>query len=80
MRGTKAIMIDMFLLPEKNPKAIVCADGADHMIQFALPYAHERAQRSPPAAQRLADGWMSEKQFNTLYWPSLKKVNACADQ
>ena len=21
-----------------------------------------------------ADGWMSEKQFNTLYWPSLKKV------
>jgi uroporphyrinogen-III decarboxylase len=28
-----------------------------------------------------ADGWMSEKQFDTFYWPSLKKViNALIDE
>jgi hypothetical protein len=33
------------------------------------------------ALHKGADGWMSQKQFDTFYWPSLKKVmDACINE
>jgi hypothetical protein len=73
LRGTRNIMNDMFRRPEKLLKALDVV--ADITINTIL--------TSPTASTGLivvyplhkgADGWMSQKQFDTFYWPSLKKV------
>jgi hypothetical protein len=73
LRGTRNIMNDMFRRPDKLLKALDVV--ADITISTIL--------NSPNASTGLvvtyplhkgADGWMSQKQFDTFYWPSLKKV------
>ena len=73
LRGTAAIMKDMYRRPDKVIEA--CDKIADLTISSIL--------KSPTAAgiflityplHKGADGWMSQKQFETFYWPSLKKV------
>ncbi len=73
LRGTKGIMMDMFRRPEKLLQAI------DVMTELII----NSLLRNPAISQALtvvfplhkgADGWMSAKQFETFYWPSLKKV------
>jgi|WetSurMetagenome_2_1015567.scaffolds.fasta_scaffold10632_3 hypothetical protein len=73
LRGTAPILKDMYRRPEKLLEA--CDVVADFTIKSIL---------SAPSVQNIfmvtyplhkgADGWMSQKQFETFYWPSLKKV------
>jgi uroporphyrinogen-III decarboxylase len=73
LRGTQAIIKDMFRQPDKLLEALDAA--ADLTIASIL--------KSPTAARGFrawfplhkgADGWMSEKQFKTFYFAPLKKV------
>jgi hypothetical protein len=73
LRGTRSIMIDMFRHADKLLEAI------DVMTELII----HSILKSPLASRMLmvlfplhkgADGWMSQKQFDTFYWPSLKKV------
>jgi hypothetical protein len=73
LRGTASVMKDMYRRPDKVLEA--CDKIADITIKNIL--------RSPGIAKGVivmyplhkgADGWMSRKQFETFYWPSLKKV------
>jgi hypothetical protein len=73
LRGTKGIMMDMFRNPEKLLKAIdVMTDLTIHSI-LHNPAVYNALTVIFPL-HKGADGWMSEKQFETFYWPSLKKV------
>jgi uroporphyrinogen-III decarboxylase len=73
LRGTAAIMKDMYRRPDQVLEA--CDKLADLTIDSVL---------NSPMAPNLnviyyplhkgADGWMSQKQFDTFYFPSLKKV------
>jgi uroporphyrinogen-III decarboxylase len=73
LRGTAAIMKDIYRRPDKVLAA--CDKIADFTINSIL--------KSPLSSgiflityplHKGADGWMSQKQFETFYWPSLKKV------
>jgi hypothetical protein len=73
LRGTKGIMMDMYRQPDKILAA--CDLIADLEIEATL--ASANASKSLMIVFPLhkgADGWMSDKQFDTLYWPSLKKI------
>jgi uroporphyrinogen-III decarboxylase len=73
LRGTQNIMKDMFRRPEKLLKALdVMAD-----LQIATVLKSPNVDKLTSVMYPLhkgADGWMSQKQFDTFYWPSLKKV------
>jgi hypothetical protein len=73
LRGTSPILKDIYRRPDKILEALDIV--ADFTIQSVL--------TSPNLANiymvtyplhKGADGWMSQKQFETFYWPSLKKV------
>ncbi|MBN2320720.1 MAG: hypothetical protein JXR49_16690 [Acidobacteria bacterium] len=73
LRGTKGIFRDMFKRPEKLLEAI------DVVTDFTIRQTVEQANavKATSAMYPLhkgADGFMSPKQFETFYWPSLKKV------
>lgn len=73
LRGTAAIMKDMYRRPDKVLEA--CDKIADLTIDSVLnnPMVSRLFMISYPL-HKGADGWMSKKQFDTFYWPSLKKV------
>ena len=73
LRGTAPILKDMFRRPEKLLEALDVV--ADFTIQSVLssPNINNIFQVTYPL-HKGADGWMSQKQFDTFYWPSLKKV------
>lgn len=73
MRGTTGIMLDMYRQPDKLLKA----------IEKVTPWTIETAINSAKAAgnpvvmfalHKGADGFLSPEQYETFYWPSLKKV------
>jgi uroporphyrinogen-III decarboxylase len=72
-RGTRGAMLDMYQRPDKLLEAI------DKITSVIINVALEMAQQSGirrcfiPLHKGL-DGFMSPKQFNTFYWPSLKKL------
>jgi len=73
LRGTKGIIRDMFRRPEKLLEAI------DVVTDFSIrqTIAAAKASKAISAVFPLhkgADGFMSPKQFEKFYWPSLKKV------
>jgi uroporphyrinogen-III decarboxylase len=80
LRGTLPLMKDMYRCPGKLLKAM------DVMADLEI----ETVLNSPDAAEGVklffalhkgADGWMSKKQFDTFYWPPLKKVmQACINE
>jgi hypothetical protein len=73
LRGTKGIMIDLFRCPDKIKEA--CERLAPIMVKSGI--ASARASGSPFIMIPLhkgADGFMSEEQFLTLYWPTLRQV------
>jgi uroporphyrinogen-III decarboxylase len=73
LRGTKGIIMDLFRRPEKLLEAIDVA--TDFTIRQTIEAAN--ANKSITALFPLhkgADGFMSPKQFEKFYWPSLKKV------
>jgi uroporphyrinogen-III decarboxylase len=73
LRGTKGIFMDMYRQPEKLLKAI------DVITDLTIDSLVSRANASRVATvgfplHKGADGFMSAKQFETFYWPSLRKV------
>jgi hypothetical protein len=73
LRGTANIMKDMFRQPQKLLAAldviaettiynVLNSPGIDNACLVVFPL------------HKGADGWMSQSQFETFYWPSLKKV------
>jgi hypothetical protein len=70
LRGTRAIMLDKFRQPKKVLAAI------ERLIPLAINQA-VRGAKGPVVCIPLhkgADGFMSQKDFTTFYWPSLKAV------
>jgi uroporphyrinogen-III decarboxylase len=73
LRGTQGIMKDMYRQPDKVLEA--CDKIADLTIYSIL-----KSPQNPTRFNILyplhkgADGWMSQKQFETFYLPSFKKV------
>jgi uroporphyrinogen-III decarboxylase len=73
LRGTKGIMMDMFKCPEDLLEA--CERMTPFMIKLGIRAA--AASKNPLIFMPLhkgADGFMSEVQFRTFYWPTLRKV------
>ena len=73
LRGTTGIMKDMFRCPDKLLKALdVVADLQINTILKSSNIDNMTLVTYP--LHKGADGWMSQKSFDTFYWPSLKKV------
>jgi uroporphyrinogen-III decarboxylase len=73
LRGTQPIMKDMFRQPKKLLEAL---DAAANMTIDSI-FTSEKSARGYTVwfpLHKGADGWMSQKQFETFYFPSLKKV------
>jgi hypothetical protein len=73
LRGTKATMIDMRRRPDKILAAI------ERLTPLAIKQGVAGADRSKNPVifmplHKGADGFMSDEQFRTFYWPSLKVV------
>jgi len=73
LRGTKGVIVDMFRHPDKVLAA------CDRLTPVALDWALKKA--NPPEVpicfmplHKGADGFMSQEQFDTFYWPTLKRV------
>jgi uroporphyrinogen-III decarboxylase len=68
LRGTKGTIMDMFQQPETIQRATAVVDVTGVPVVFF-------------PLHRGADGFMSEKQFLTFYWPYLKRVIlGCAEE
>jgi hypothetical protein len=73
MRGTAAIMKDMYRRPDKLMAAMdKIADILIHNILAAPGVEAQTVVMFP--LHKGADGWMSQKQFDTFYFPTLKKM------
>jgi hypothetical protein len=73
LRGTRSIMKDLFRRPDKVLKALdVLADLQISSILKLPNFKRLTAVMYP--LHKGADGWMSQKAFDTFYWPSMKKV------
>jgi uroporphyrinogen-III decarboxylase len=73
LRGTQGIMMDMFQRPEKLHEAM------ERLVPIAVAEAVAGANASacPIIMMPLhkgTGGFMSNKQFNTFYWPTFKKL------
>ena len=73
LRGTQEMMGDIYRRPEKVLKAMERLTPL--MIKWGLsgPAANGRPIVFMPL-HKGADGWMSDEQFRTFYWPTLKAV------
>jgi hypothetical protein len=73
LRGTRGIMMDISRHPDKLLEAIdVMTELTIHSILHNPVISKMLTVIFP--LHKGADGWMSAKQFETFYWPSLKKV------
>ena len=73
LRGTRGIITDMYRQPDKLLEAIGVI--TDITINQTLTAASaSRAVTVMFPLHKGADGFMSQKQFEKFYWPSLKKV------
>lgn len=73
LRGTKGIMMDMYRRPEKLLQALEVVTPL--MIKMGASAA--KMNGNPIVFIPLhkgGDGFLSDKQFRTFYWPTLKKV------
>jgi hypothetical protein len=73
MRGTKEVMLDMYRRPDKLLAAI------EKMTRIAIRLGIDsaKAANNPMTWMYLhkgAGGFMSDEQFNTFYWPSLREL------
>jgi uroporphyrinogen-III decarboxylase len=73
LRGTRGIMMDLFRQPDKIIKAmerlvpIYINQGVSMADKFGCPIVFMPLHKG-------ADGFMSDEQFRTFYWPTLKAV------
>ena len=73
MRGTQGIIMDMYRRPDKLIEAL------EKITPLAIKTAVASTNNSNGLVITIplhkgADGFMSQKQFETFYWPTLKKV------
>ena len=73
MRGTRGIMLDMYQRPDKLIEAM------EKITPLAIKTAVASVNSAVGVAITIplhkgADGFMSKQQFDTFYWPTLKKV------
>ena len=73
LRGTQGVMMDMYRRPDKLQEAL------EILTNIQIKTALDRAKAGMGLVvtfplHKGADGWMSQKQFETFYWPSLKKT------
>jgi hypothetical protein len=76
LRGTRGISADMRRRPEKVLEAVAAAT-ARKIREIRTSSAYRTLGSCPVAGFALhkgADGWMSDEQYRTFYWPSLKQV------
>ena len=73
LRGTRAIVTDLFRRPEK---VLAACDRLTQILLKAV--ARNAAPYVPPLVfiplHKGADGFMSAEQFRTFYWPSLRRM------
>jgi hypothetical protein len=80
LRGTHGIMMDMFQRPDKLQAAM------ERLVPLVIDSAIQTCELSGMPLvffplHKGADGFMSDKQYRTFYWPTLKKIIlALADQ
>jgi len=73
LRGTRGIMLDMFRCPDELKEA--CDRLTPIMIKAGVASCLANGHIMPfIPLHKGADGFMSEDQFNTFYWPSLRKL------
>ena len=77
LRGTRGIAMDLRRQPGKVLEAL---DSAVNRKIYEIRHspAYKTLGNCPVAGfalHRGADGWMSDEQFKTFYWPSLRKVS-----
>jgi hypothetical protein len=73
LRGTKGVMLDMFRYPDElkeacerlTPIMVKCGAAACRANGHIMPFI---------PLHKGADGFMSDEQFQTFYWPSLRKL------
>lgn len=73
LRGTHGILMDMYRRPDKLLEAL------ERVTPLAIRMGVSMAKMSGNPVvfiplHKGADGWLSDKQFKTFYWPTLKKV------
>ncbi|HXX00656.1 MAG TPA: uroporphyrinogen decarboxylase family protein [Candidatus Acidoferrales bacterium] len=73
MRGTRAIMLDKF----RQPKAVL--EAVERFVPLAIDASVHSAKRSRSPVvfiplHKGADSFMSTRDFQTFYWPTLKAV------
>ncbi|MDE3077396.1 MAG: uroporphyrinogen decarboxylase, partial [Chloroflexota bacterium] len=71
LRGWRAVMLDKF----RQPKRLV--EAMERLVPLAIDMGIRAGRRVPTAFIPLhkgADGFMSDQDFRTLYWPTLKAV------
>jgi len=73
LRGTRAVMMDMFQRPDK------LLEATEKIALLTIDSAISSVGGSGPPIVMMplhkgADGFMSEKQYETFYWPTFKKV------
>ena len=73
LRGTKEIMLDMRRRPDKLLEALDVIADVSIANAIELVNGSGSFMASFPL-HKGADGWMSRQQFETFYWPSLRKV------
>lgn len=73
LRGTHAILMDIYRRPEKLLEALEAVTP----LAIRMGASAAKAAGNPIVFMPLhkgADGWLSDKLFKTFYWPTLKKV------
>jgi hypothetical protein len=73
LRGTTSIMKDMYRHPDKLLAALDKIADVTIASIFKAPNFSSMLMMMFPL-HKGADGWMSQKQFDTFYFPSMKKV------
>jgi hypothetical protein len=71
LRGTQGIIKDMYRQPDKLIEALekIASINVEHVKSHG-----QRGQFISMYLHKGSDGFMSPKQFETFYWPTLKKV------
>ncbi|OGP53658.1 MAG: hypothetical protein A2Y65_04730 [Deltaproteobacteria bacterium RBG_13_52_11] len=73
LRGTRGVLTDMFRNPDKLIEA--CERITPFMIKLGAAVCRAAGHIMPfMPLHKGADGFMSDEQFKTFYWPTLRKV------
>jgi uroporphyrinogen-III decarboxylase len=73
LRGTRGVMLDMFRYKDELIEA--CERLTPFMVKYGIAACKASGHMLPYLPlHKGADGFMSDEQFKTFYWPTLRKV------